>query len=59
MIQIYAVNYTDENQVFHDTWTLIQSIPTAETADIALINPSIDLKIDSAETIVLRSCADY
>lgn len=51
MIQIYAVNYTDENQVFRDTWTLIQSIPAAETADIALINPSIDLKIDSAETM--------
>ena len=51
MIEIYAVNYTDENQVFHDAWTLIQSIPAAETADIALINPSIDLKIDSAETM--------
>ena len=51
MIEIYAVNYTDENQVFHDTWTLIQSIPASETADIALINPSIDLKIDSAETM--------
>lgn len=51
MINIYAVNYTDENQVFHDTWTLIQSIPAEATADIALINPSIDLKIDSAETM--------
>lgn len=51
MINIYAVNYTDENQVFHDTWTLIQSIPAEATADIALIDPSIDLKIDSAETM--------
>ena len=51
MINVYAVNYTDSNNVFHDEWTEIQAIPVDSEDDIALVNPTITLKIDAAETM--------